>query len=121
MPRTSTAVAMLIIAVLGAPPTRAQTAVQSYDIRLEHGIANTPLIRVKQGDWVRLRWVSDRPIVLHLHGYDIERKVEVGAVAEMTFRASTAGRFPIEEHTPSAAGGHSHGDAPLVRIEVYPR
>ena len=120
MPRT-TAVAMLIIAVLCAPPTRAQTAVQSYDIRIEHGIANTPVIRVKQGDWVRLRWVSDRAIVLHLHGYDIERKVEVGAVAEMTFLARAAGRFPVEEHRPSAAGGHSHGDAPLVRIEVYPR
>ena len=121
MPRTSASIAVLMIAALCASPARAQTAVQTYDIRVDHGVANTPLIRVRQGDWVRLRWVSDRPIVLHLHGYDIERKVEAGAVAEMTFRARAAGRFPVEEHRPSAAGGHSHGDAPLVRIEVYPK
>ena len=121
MPPTSASIAMLIIAALCASPARAQTAVQTYDIRVDHGVANTPLIRVRQGDWVRLRWVSDRPIVLHLHGYDIERKVEVGAVAEMSFLARAAGRFPVEEHKPSAAGGHSHGDAPLVRIEVYPK
>ena len=121
MPRTLASIAMPIIAALWAFPAHAQTAVETFDIRLEHGIANTPVIRVKQGDWVRLRWVSDRPIVLHLHGYDIERKVEVGAVAEMTFLARAAGRFPVEEHRPSAAGGHSHGDAPLVRIEVYPK
>ena len=121
MPRTSASIAILIIAALCACPARAQTAVKTYDIRIDHGLANTPLIRVQQGDWVRLRWVSDRPIVLHLHGYDIERKAEVGAVGEMTFLARAAGRFPVEEHKPSAAGGHSHGDAPLVRIEVYPK
>ena len=121
MPRTSASIAILIIAALCAFPGWAQTAVQTFDIRLEHGVANTPLIRVQQGDWVRLRFVSDRPIVLHLHGYDIERKVEAGAIAEMTFLARAAGRFPVEEHRPSAAGGHSHGDAPLVRVEVYPR
>ena len=121
MPRTSSSIAMLTIAALCACPAGAQTAVQTYDIRVDHGVANTPLIRVRQGDWVRLRWISDRPIVLHLHGYDIERKVEAGAVAEMTFLARAAGRFPVEEHRPSAAGGHSHGDAPLVRIEVYPK
>ena len=78
------------------------------------------LIRVKQGDAVRLRWTSDRPIVVHLHGYDIETRVEPGAVAEMAFTARATGRFPVEEHKP-AARGHSHGEAPLVRIEVRPR
>ena len=121
MPRTSASIAVLIIAALCASPARAQTAVQTYDIRVDHGVANTPLIRVRQGDWVRLRWISDRPIVLHLHGYDIERKVEVGAVAEMSFLARAAGRFPVEEHKPNAQGGHAHGEAPLARIEVLPR
>jgi hypothetical protein len=79
------------------------------------------LIRVKQGDAVRLRWTTDRPIVLHLHGYDIERKVEPGAVTEMSFVARAAGRFSVEEHKPDAKGGHSHGEAALVRIDVLPR
>ena len=78
-------------------------------------------IRVKHGDAVKLRWTADKPIMLHLHGYDIETKVEPGAVAEMAFEARATGRFLIEEHRPNAKGGHSHGEAPLVRIEVRPR
>jgi len=79
------------------------------------------LIRVKEGDAVKLRWTSDKPIALHLHGYDIETKVEPGIVAEMAFAARATGRFPVLEHKPNAKGGHSHGEAPLVRIEVRPR
>jgi len=94
----------------------------TFDVNLEKGRApaNMRLIRVRQGDVVKLRWRSDRLIVLHLHGYDIETKVEPGAVAEMAFTASATGRFSIEPHTPKTGGGHDHG-AVVVRIEVYPR
>jgi hypothetical protein len=112
--------AALTIASFGAA---AQTQEVVFDLGIERGrvAANMRLIRVRQGDAVKLRWTTDRPILLHLHGYDIETKVEPGAVAEMAFTARATGRFPIEEHKPDARGGHSHGEAPLVRIEVYPR
>ena len=29
-------------------------------------------IRINKGEQIELRWSSDRPIALHLHGYDIE-------------------------------------------------
>jgi len=110
-----------IVCCAGVSLLFAQTSELTFDIRIEHGVVppNMRLIRVKQGDAVKLRWSSDKPITLHLHGYDIERKVEPGMVAEMSFAARATGRFPVEEH--KGAGGHSHGDAPLVRIEVYPR
>ena len=94
----------------------------TFDVNLENGRApaNMRLIRVRQGDVVKLRWRSDRPIALHLHGYDIETKVEPGAVAEMVFTARATGRFSIEPHLPKTGGGHDHG-AVVVRIEVYPR
>jgi hypothetical protein len=94
-----------------------------FDLKIEKGkvAQDMRLIRVKQGDAVRLRWTADRPIVLHLHGYDIEKKVEPGVVAEMAFEARATGRFPVEEHKPSVKGGHAHGEAPLARIEVRPR
>jgi hypothetical protein len=103
--------------------THAQTAEVTFDLKIEKGrvAQSMRLIRVKQGDAVRLRWSSDRPIALHLHGYDIEVKVEPGKTADMAFTARATGRFPIEEHKPDARGGHSHGEAPLARIEVYPR
>ena len=95
----------------------------TFDLKIQGGrVPQTMrLVRVKQGDTVKLRWTSDRPIALHLHGYDIERTVEPGTVSEMAFVARATGRFSVEEHKPDAKGGHSHGEAALVRIEVLPR
>ena len=118
------AIALLLCAKFGhATIATAQTAEVVFDLKIEKGrvAQNMRLIRVKQGDAVRLRWTTDRPIVLHLHGYDIETKVEPGTVAEMAFEARATGRFPVEEHTPNVKGGHSHGETALVRVEVRPR
>src|SRR6266403_1419736 len=81
---------------------------------------NMRLIRVKQNDIVKLEWSTDKPLTVHLHGYDIEQELKPGTVTEMTFTARATGRFTVEPHigrTPS--GGHAHGDV-LVTIEVYP-
>lgn len=116
----------LAIAALsaGAPAgiVAAQVRELTFDLKVERGAlpAEMRLIRVTQGDVVRLRFTSDQPMTVHLHGYDIERKIVPGDVAEMRFAANATGRFPIEEHKSDAHGGHSHGDV-LVRIEVYPR
>jgi hypothetical protein len=113
-----------VLSIAGfAGVAKAQTAEVAFDLRIEKGRvpASMRLIRVRQGDAVKLRWTTDRPIILHLHGYDIETKAEPGAAAEMAFTARATGRFAIEEHRPNAKGGHAHGEAPLVRIEVYPR
>jgi len=95
----------------------------TFDLKIQGGRVppNMRLVRVKQGDAVKLRWTSDRPIILHRHGYDIENKVEPGIVSEMAFVARATGRFSVEEHKSDAKGGHSHGEAALVRIEVLPR
>jgi hypothetical protein len=62
-----------------------------------------------------LRWTSDRRIVLHLHGYDLEATVTPAAPASMKFTASIAGRFPVSEH----AHGPGHHRAVLY-LEVHP-
>jgi hypothetical protein len=115
--------ALPIAALVVVAVAVAQAPEVVFDIGIEKGrvAPNMRLIRVRQGDAVRLRWTTDKPILLHLHGYDIEIKVEPGTVVEMAFAARATGRFPIEEHKPDAKGGHSHGEAPLVRIEVRPR
>jgi hypothetical protein len=118
------AIAILLGGLVGhVGNAAAQTPEVVFDLKIENGkvAASMRQIRVRQGDAVKLRWTTDRPIALHLHGYDIELKVAPGAVAEMAFTARATGRFPVEEIKPSAKGGHSHGEAPLVRIEVRPR
>jgi hypothetical protein len=100
----------------------AKGAQVTYAINIANGHVpdNMRLIRVKQNDVVKLEWSTDKPITVHLHGYDIEQELKPGTVTPMTFTARATGRFSIEPHigkTPS--GGHAHGDV-LVTIEVYP-
>jgi hypothetical protein len=94
----------------------------TFELSMQRGQlpAGKRLIRVKQGDVVKLRWRSDRSVALHLHGYDIETKVEPGVTAEMTFTARATGRFPVQEHQARSGGSHTHG-APIVQVEVLPR
>jgi translation initiation factor IF-1 len=94
----------------------------TFVMRVEHGRVPDAMrrIRVKQGDIVRLRWTTDQPGTLHVHGYDIERRLVPGTVTDITLTARATGRFPIHLHGPAeAAGGHDHDD--IVTLEVYPR
>jgi hypothetical protein len=117
------AVALAGLMLAAIPSDVGAQARKVFDLAIVNGkvAPAMQLVRVKQGDAVSLRWTSDQPIILHLHGYDIETKVEPGAVAEMAFEARATGRFPVEEHSPDAKGGHAHGHAPLVRVEVLPQ
>ncbi len=54
-------------------------------------------ISVGEGDLVTLGITADRPIELHLHGYDLEEEVEPGEPAELSFDATITGRFEIED------------------------
>jgi len=95
----------------------------TYDLPIAKGKVpeNMRLIRVKQGDVVRLRWSADRPVTVHLHGYDIEKNVKPGAVTDLTFAARATGRFTVHLHPAAdAPAGQAHEEAPLVAIEVYP-
>src|SRR5215472_17393563 len=112
---------MLALSLSGALPVAAAAEV-TYALTIANGRLpeNMRLIRVKQNDVVKLEWRTDKPLTVHLHGYDIEHELKPGAVTEMTFTARATGRFTVEPHigrTPS--GGHAHGDV-LVTIEVYP-
>ena len=105
-----------------APAVGVSAADLVFDLKIEGGKVPPTMrvISVRQGDVVNLRWRADQPLTLHLYGYDIERVLEPGAVAEMTFTARAAGRFPVDALEASAgASGHPRRDTPLVLIEVY--
>jgi len=115
---------LLPIVVALSSSVGAQAAELTFDLKIERGqvAQNMRVIRVKQRDVVKLRCGADQSLTLHLHGYDIEQKVEAGAIAEMKFTARATGRFPVHLHdTHEHAGSHSHHEPPLVLIEVYPQ
>ena len=110
------ALALLLVAA----NARAAEIAFLLPIEKGHVPANKRLIRVKQGDAVKLQWSTDRRVILHLHGYDITTEVVPGTVADMTFTARATGRFTVEPHLAKApSGSHAHGDV-LVTIEIYP-
>ncbi len=81
------------------------------------GSRRVRLMRVHGGDSAAaLRWTSDRPVLLRLHGYDIEKRVAADGVTELGFTAYATRRIPIENH-----GAGAHEAAPLAIIEVYQR
>ena len=96
--------------------TGASAGEQSFTIAIEQGRVPEAMrtLRVHQGDSVILRWRSDRPLTLHLHGYDFVWQLSPGRVVESTFTAFAAGRFPIETH------GSRSRDETLVYLEVLP-
>lgn len=107
----------------GAPVTVAQTAQPKvFELELAGGKLARPsgTVRVTQGDRVELRWTSDEPAELHLHGYDVGIHVAPGTVGVMAFDAHATGRFPITIHGPEP-DTHGHGHATLVYLEVHPR
>ncbi|HJU24055.1 MAG TPA: hypothetical protein VJ891_16240 [Casimicrobiaceae bacterium] len=111
-------IAALAIAIA---TSRAHATALAFDIRVQNGRVpgDMRLVRVKEGDVVTLRVTSDRPLDLHLHGYDIEWHVQPGVTGTQTFDARLTGRFPVHAHGATATGAHD--DAPLLYVEVYPR
>ena len=86
-------------------------------IRARKIYGGSNVVRVTQGEKLRLRWTSDEAATLHLHGYDIETAVRPGATASMTFTAYATGRFPVEAH---GFADHRSGETTLLYLEVYP-
>lgn len=93
---------------------------RTIEVRIENRkvVAPSGAIRIVEGDAIELRWTSDEPVELHLHGYDMEIHVRPGEAAAMVIEATATGRFPITSHG-WGKGGHGH-DA-LTYLEVYPR
>src|SRR2546430_13387526 len=103
MVRTRTRIALcgLLLSLIGTlMPFAGSAAEVTFALHIENGHVpeNMRLIRVKRNDVVKLEWSADRPMTIHLHGYDIEKQVVPGSTTEMTFTARATGRFTLEPH-----------------------
>ncbi len=117
------AASLFFVPSLADDPPAGPPAERVFDLDIRGGKLTDAAraVRVKQGESVRLRWTADVPVVVHMHGYNLERHVEPGATADMAFTARATGRFAIYLHVPgAAASSHRHGP-PLVTFEVFPR
>jgi plastocyanin len=84
-----------------APP---KPEVTKIDIRGGKVAGEPAEIHAKNGDTVVIVVSADAPDDIHLHGYDIEKKVEPGKPATFRFKANLEGEFEIESHVAEDAG-----------------
>ncbi len=105
---------VLVTALIPGAPAEPKV----IDLAIRGGVlpGGQRVVRVQQGDDVTLRWTSDGPVTIHLHGYDIEAKRRPSTPAEMTFLARATGRFPITIH----GQGKNH-ERTLGYGEVHPK
>jgi heme/copper-type cytochrome/quinol oxidase subunit 2 len=86
--------------------------VETVALAINEGSMSPSEVTVYEGEQVNLQITSDRPIELHVHGYDLTEEVEPGETAELSFEATNTGRFPIEDH---------NADAEIGALLVQPR
>lgn len=55
-----------------------------------------PVVRIKKGSTVTVRVTSDIDDEIHVHGYDLTKKVPANGTAEITFKADQAGTWEVE-------------------------
>lgn len=107
------------VIALGAGLALAQAPVRTFEIQIaERRVPQGQrVLRATEGERVELRWSSDEPLVLHLHGYEIETHVAPGKPAVTAFAARLTGRFPVEVH----GEGSQHRHRALLHVEIHPR
>jgi len=87
------------------PPTAGGLREETIDLKIAGGAMTPDEIAVEEGDRVVFRVTSDRPVGIHLHGYDLEEEVEPGEPTELSFDATITGRFEIKDHDTEAVLG----------------
>ncbi len=112
-------IVVIVLAALGiflylnqkpAAPTveSAQPKVFMLVIKDKKIVSGSGNITVNQGDTVTLTITNDTDEEVHLHGYNIAMDVAANKPADLTFMASSSGRFPYElEHSSTELGAIS--------------
>ena len=86
------------------PSNTADPSGEQADVTVDITVANGKVnpsgatIKVKAGQTVLIKAVSDAEEELHIHGYDKELELTPGKAAAVTFTANMKGTFEVETH-----------------------
>ena len=97
-------VAVVATSIVVLPATSAVTKPTVVAITVKKGrpVGGIKRPAVKKGTVVRFALTIDKGKEVHLHGYDLERKVVKGKKVVLQFTARLTGRFELELHEPDA-------------------
>jgi hypothetical protein len=102
--RTETGGAEETIPAETAAPAPPKPEVARIRLRGGEVVGGPSEIEAEKGDTVVIVVSADAPDDIHLHGYDIEKKVAPGQPARFRFKANLEGEFEIESHVAEDAG-----------------
>ncbi|MET9315073.1 cupredoxin domain-containing protein [Kribbella sp. NPDC003505] len=87
-----------------APSNTADPSGEQADVTVDVTVANGKVnpsgatVKVKAGQTVLIKAVSDAEEELHIHGYDKELELTPGKAASVKFTANMKGTFEVETH-----------------------
>jgi hypothetical protein len=112
--------AFTLLTCLALPAASQAQEVKRFDLALKAGALPKAqqTIKVKQGDQVELKWTTDQPMRIHLHGYDITITVKPSEPTVTAITAKIPGRFSAEK-LQDKPSGHHHGGK-IFYLEVHP-
>ncbi|MFL2763648.1 MAG: hypothetical protein ACJ0A6_01375 [Dehalococcoidia bacterium] len=125
---------IIILCVISCNTTNQPKEV-NFDLNIKNNklINQSTTLRVNHNDYIKLNINSDQKTQIHIHGYDIEKKISPENTELIGFKANATGRFNITIHTDKTEhnshskdhkNGHSHHDdsdeIQLVILEVIP-
>lgn len=115
------AVGAFVIANPGGGGTKkasrtAAAPVQKVQIKAGKPVGGVRGLKFTKGDDVRIQVSVDKPHVLHLHGYDIEKTATPKKPATFRFKATNEGQFELESHT----NEHEGLEPVIARVLVEP-
>lgn len=95
-------------------PQAQPSAVKTFAFIVRSGrlASGSSVIRVREGDRVRLELTMDTADELHVHGYDLHLITRPDEMVSLDFVAKRTGRFGLELH---------RAEIELGALEVYPR
>ncbi|MEA2443180.1 MAG: hypothetical protein QOJ12_472 [Thermoleophilales bacterium] len=82
----------------GTAPQAPQPVVEKIEIKGGQPVGGLKKIAVKKGQQVEIDVTSDAAGQAHLHGYNIEKKLQPGKTAKFAFKADIEGVFEFELH-----------------------
>lgn len=94
------ATAVVLTAQLAAACEEREPQNVAFDMEIVGGelTGDESTLTVNQDDTVTINWTSDMPLLVHLHGYNIETQLESGVTAQMSLVADATGRYDIAIH-----------------------
>lgn len=94
-----------------------------FNINIKNGTLPSAekLMRVKKGDQVTWKILSDADGQLHIHAYHIELNIQSGVKKVHSFQAFATGRYRVDWHPESERGKGIHREEGLALFEVFPK